>query len=244
MNDIVDVNTLFGPPPASSTDLPVDELLSLMQKHSIRACCTMSTVGMLLDHTAGNSATLAACREYPALIPVATVNPLSYFGGEGPAEQFVQEKFRMVRFFPTSQGWPVRFAPFRTLVRTLASKHLPIMVDVTGPGMATDLADMMSDVDCRVVLAGVDDRQVSEAVAVLRAMRGFYVETSGLTAVGALRLLEAGVGAERLLFGSAAPGRPVASALATVRHAGLSEEDQTAILGANARALLNLEPQE
>ncbi len=238
MSEILDVNTLFGPLPASSTDLPVDELLALLQKHAISACCTMSTVGMLLDHTSGNAATLSACRDTPSLLPVATVNPLCYFGGEGPAEQFVEQKFRLVRFFPSAQGWPIRFAPFRTLVRTLAARKLPIMVNVTEPGMATDLADMMDALECRVILAGVDDRQIAEAISVLRAHRSFYVETSGLTASGALKLLVAGVGAERVLFGSAAPGRPMASALAVVRHSGLSAEDQAAILGANAKAVL------
>jgi len=240
MSDIIDINTLFGPLPVSSTDLPVDELIALMQKHSISACCTMSTVGMLLDHTSGNAATLAACREMPSLRPVATVNPLCYFGGEGPAEQFVEAKFSLVRFFPSVQGWPLRFAPFRTLLRTLAARNLPVMINITEPGMATELVDMMDEIECRIVLAGVDDRQVSEAIAVLRAHKGFYVETSGLTATGALKLLVAGVGVERVLFGSAAPGRPMGSALAVVRHSGISEEHQAAILGANARVLLGI----
>lgn len=240
MSDILDVNTLFGPLPVSSTDLPVDELLELMQRHDIGACCTMSTVGMLLDHTTGNAATLAACRETPTLLPAATVNPLCYFGGEGPAEQFVQDGFRLVRFFPAVQGWPLHFAPFRTLLRTLAARHIPAMVDVTEPGMATQLADLMDGLDCRIILAGVDDRQVAEAIAVLRAHRNFYVETSGLVAVGALKLLVAGVGVERVLFGSSAPGKPMGSALAVVRHSGLSAQDQSAVLGVNARAVLGL----
>lgn len=238
MEPILDIHTLFGPLPVSSTDLPVDELLELMQRHGVGASCTMSTVGMLIDHASGNAATLAACRDAPALLPVASVNPLCYFGGEGPAEQFAQDGFRFVRFFPAEQGWPVAFAPFRTLLRTLAARRLPAMVTIPHLGMATELGDLMDGLDCRVILASVTDRQLSEVIAVLRAHPGFCVETSGLTAAGAVKLVVAGVGVERVLFGSAAPGRPVGSAIAAVRQSGLSEADQSAILGGNARELL------
>ena len=71
MDEIVDINTLFGPLPAASADLNVDSLLTLMQKHSVRAACTLSTLGLLLDPTIGNSATKAACVEHPELMPVA-----------------------------------------------------------------------------------------------------------------------------------------------------------------------------
>jgi len=240
MAEPLDINTLFGPLPASSTDLPVDELGVLMQKHGVGACCTMSTVGMLLDHTSGNAATLAACRETSSLIPVGTVNPLCYFGGEGPAQQFVDDGFRLIRFFPAQQGWPLRFAPFRTLLRTLTDRHLPVMVNVSCPGDATELADLTQGLSCRMILAGVDDRQVAEAIAVLRAHAGFYAETSGLAAAGAVKLLVAGVGPERVLFGSAAPAQPMGSALAAVRRSGVSEADHAAILGDNARALLGI----
>lgn len=240
MSAIIDVNTMFGPLPIASTDLPVDDLLELMRRHSVTAAFTMSTVGMLMDHNAGNAATRAACREAESLKPVATVNPLAYFGGEGPAMQFTEEGFKLVRFFPASQGWPIRFAPFRLLLQTLADRDIPVMVATPEPGMATDVADVAASCGCRVVLSEVSERGISEAIAILRAHPSFYVETSGLTAAGALKLVVAGVGAERVLYGSAAPARPIGSALAVVRHSGLSDADQEAILGGNARALFGL----
>ncbi len=240
MDQLVDVNTLFGPLPGASTDLSMDELPKLMARHSISVCCAMSTVGMLLDHSKGNAATIAACRDYPGLAPVATVNPIRYFGGDGPVEQFIEEGFKLMRFFPEAQGWPLRFAPFDSLLHSLSARHLPLMVDVHTPGMITEISEMMRGVDCRVILAGVSDRQAAEAIAVLRAHRGFYVETSGLAAAGAIKLLVAGAGADRVLFGSAAPAQPLGSAVAAVRHSGLSEADQALVLGDNARAILNL----
>lgn len=240
MQNSLDINTLFGPLPNASVDLSVDDLQALMRRHGIASCCTLSTIGMLLDHNTGNAATLAACREIPSLIPTATVNPMAYFGGEGPAMQFVEEGFRLVRFFPASQGWPYAYAPFRVLMGTLASRGIPAMVHLNGPGSATQLMDSLSGIEGRIVLADVDDRQISEVVALMRTHPTLYVETSGLAAAGAVKLLVAAVGADRLLFGSGAPAKPLGGALAAIRHAGLPDADVARIMGSNARALLGL----
>src|SRR5215468_11050422 len=112
MSEIIDINTLFGPMPAAASDLSVEELAALMKRHSVSAGCTLSTVGLLLDHNSGNSATRAACAENRALIPVATINPLSFFGTEGPHLRFKQDGFRLVRFFPVAQCWDVEHAAF------------------------------------------------------------------------------------------------------------------------------------
>ncbi len=80
MDEIIDVNTLFGPLPVASTDLSVDALITLMKRHRVESACTLSTLGLLLDPTVGNSATRAACGEHAELIPTATLNPTSYFG--------------------------------------------------------------------------------------------------------------------------------------------------------------------
>src|SRR5918911_145496 len=112
MDDIVDVNTLFGPLPAAATDLSVEDLAALMRRHGVRACCTLSTVGLLLDHNSGNAATRAACSENPSLVPVATINPQSYFGGNGGQTRFREDGFKLARFFPGLQGWDAVYAPF------------------------------------------------------------------------------------------------------------------------------------
>lgn len=240
MDHTLDINTLFGPLPSASVDLSVEHLQALMQKHGIAACCTLSTIGVLLDHNTGNAATLAACREAPWLIPAATVNPIAYFGGEGPAMQFQEEGFKLVHVFPAWQGWPYAFAPFRTLLSTLSARNLPVVVHLDGPGSATQLLDSVGDLDSRLILADVDDRQISEAVALMRRHANLSVETSGLSAAGAVKLLVAAVGAERVLFGSGAPAKPLGSALASIRFAGLSDSDMERVMGLNAMGLMGL----
>src|SRR5438105_5908305 len=106
MDEIVDVNTLFGPLPVASADLSVDALTSLMQPHHIGTAFTLSTLGLLLDPTVGNAATRAACSEHSELLPVATLNPTMYFGDTASVLRLASDGFRLVRFFPAAQGWP------------------------------------------------------------------------------------------------------------------------------------------
>src|SRR5258708_6472142 len=106
MDDIVDINTLFGPLPAASVDLAVDALLDMMSVQNVGTACTLSTLGMLLDPMVGNAATRAACSEHSQLKAVATLNPTMYFGDDGMSQSLKSEGFHLVRFFPGQQGWP------------------------------------------------------------------------------------------------------------------------------------------
>ncbi|MGC8668291.1 MAG: amidohydrolase family protein [Chthonomonadales bacterium] len=240
MPSIIDVNTIFGPLPEAAADLSVDDLTALMHRHSVDACCTLSTIGLLLDHRMGNAATKAACSENPRFIPVATMNPQSFYGGEGPHLRFRADGFKLARFFPGAQGWVPDYEPFIALVRALEAEGLPIMVDVSRPGEATRLVQSLGVDPAPLVLAGVDEQTLAEALVLMRAHPNLYVETSHLLALGAIKHVVEHVGAERVLFGSGAPARPMAGALAVVRHSGVPEEEQSHILGANAARLLGV----
>lgn len=240
MSEIIDINTLFGPAPAAASDLSVDDLSALMAKHSVGACCTLSTLGILLDPVAGNAATRAAAAENPRLVPVATYNPLLYFGQDGTAMHPRAEGFRMARFFPTLQGWPARFASFSAILRRLEPEGVPIMVDIGGPGCATQLLAALGPDHPPLVLAGVDESTFAEAIALLHTHDGLYIETSHLLMTGGVALAVERVGAERVLFGSGAPSRPMAAALSSVRLADISDEARALVLGGNARRLLGL----
>jgi len=241
MDDIIDINTMFGPFPAAASDLPVDELDVMMQKHGVRACCTLSTVGLLLDYNAGNAATRAACSENPSLVPVATLNPQTCFNVDVPIARFAADGFKLVRLFPALQGWEVGYAPFIALTKRLESEGLPLMVDVDRPGVATRLVASITTFPAPLILAGIDERTLAEAIALMRARPNVCLETSSLLATGALKQAVDCVGAERLLFGSGAPARPMASALGLLRHSGLTAEQHALVRGGNARKLLGIQ---
>lgn len=234
--EIVDVNTQFGPLPMASSDLAVDDLLGLMQKYQVQAAYTLSTLGLLLDPTAGNSATKAACGEHPKLFPIATLNPLMYFGDDSVIAGIVGE-YCMVRFAPQMQGYPLDFAPLGELVTAVAAS-LPVMIDVQKPGDITALERLIGDVAKPLILEGVHATLLAETVSALKRHPQWYVETSALLIPGAIKMLAETIGAERILLGTNAPLQPLAGAIQTVRLSGVTEQALTQILGANARRIL------
>lgn len=238
--DIVDVNTLFGPLPIASTDLSVDTLLGLMQKHQVGSACTLSTLGLMLDPAVGNAATLAACKEHPELLPVATFHPVMYFGNEEPVMRLKADGFRLVRFFPSTQGWPIDFAPFAALVQSLRAVGLPLMVEAERPGDATALQRILADYPAPVILAGVDSTTFAEAIASMRLNRNWNLELSRLLGPGCLKAVADAVGSDRLLFGTSAAYRPIGSALQVLRYSGLSPDQMQQALSGNVRRLLQM----
>ncbi len=240
MPEIIDVNTLFGPLPTASCDLSVDELCSMMDAHGVQSCCTLSTIGMLLDYSMGNGASRAACSENSRLLPVATLNPQSYFGGDGPWTRFGADGFKLVRFFPGPQGWNPEYAAFGAALDAMRDQKLPIMVDVPAAGVASGFARLLENYPAAVILAGVDVDTLAECVALLRTHAHFVIESSRLLASGAIKLVADSVGAARVLYGSGATARPMAASLRAVRYSGCSDADQAMILGQNARRVLGL----
>ena len=238
--EIIDINTLFGPLPPAASDLSVDDLTALMARHSIKVSCTLSTIGALLDHNAGNSATKAACSESPSLAPVATVNPKAFFGGEGAHTRFKADGFKLVRFFPAMQGWDPGSDAFAGLLTELAAQGLPIMIDTNDSGCATRAVSAAAGYGAAVILASIDEQTVSEAVSLARRNDNVYIETSNLLASGAISHAVDVIGPERLMFGSGAPSRPTASGLAALKFSGLSEGDMERVLGGNAKRVLGI----
>ncbi len=240
MDEIIDVNTLFGPLPQASNDLTVESLLALMQHNGVGRACTLSTLGLLLDPAVGNAVTKATCGENTSLLPVATFNPTMYFGDAALLAAASSDGFRLVRFFPAQQGWPLDFAPFRALIAALRPANLPIMVGVAQSGDITALARILTDYPAPVILADVHAGLLAEAIAALRENPTWHLELSRLLAPGAIQAVATAVGASRLLFGSNAPSHPIASALDTLHFAGVSDADRQQILAANALRVLKL----
>lgn len=240
MDHIIDVDTMFGPLPAGAADLSVDELAGMMSRHQVQACCTLSTIGMLLDHNAGNAATRVACSEQTNLLPVATLNPQLLFTLDDLLTRLKADGFKMVRFFPAEQGWDPSYGPIRGIAEALQTEGLPMMIGVERTGSASRIVGALANHPGPLILAGVDETTVAEAVSLMRQNDHLYLSTANLVAVGLVKQVIDSVGADRLLYGSGAPSRPMASALGVLKFADLADEQRTAVLGGNAHKLFGV----
>ena len=238
---ILDGCTLFGPWPQHAADLSVETLISTMAKNGIVRSMATATTGIFFDYRQGNSDTLAAARKHPQqLFPVATLDPRAYPESLDEAEARAGEGFRLFRFFPERQGWPLRFAPFRDLLQKCDSLNVPVAVTTSQAGDITALADEVGFTRAPLLLSGVTMKNFAEALAVMRSDSKFYVETTGLLAPGALEIVRDTVenGAERMIFSSYSPLRYLATALAPVLSSDLNEAEKALVLGGNLKRLL------
>jgi predicted TIM-barrel fold metal-dependent hydrolase len=238
---ILDGCTLFGPWPQHAADLSVESLLATMAQNGIVRSMATATTGIFYDYRQGNSETLAVAKQHPQqLFPVATLDPRAYPECMEEAESRAAEGFRMFRFFPERQCWPLRFAPFRDLLQKCDSLGVMVAVTTSQAGEITRLADEVAFTSAPLVLAGVTSRHLGEAIAMMKSDRKFYLETTGLLAPGALEAVRDNVegGVERLIFASYSPLRYLSTALAPVLSADLSDEDKALVLGGNLKRLL------
>ena len=239
--DLIDISTLFGPWPIASADMTVASLLQLMARHGVKRACTLSTLGVLLDASSGNAATRAACQEHVELLPAASIDPTHLTANAGAVQSLKQQGFRLLRFYPGLQGWPVTSASFAGLVQEAAAQGVPVAVHVDRPGMVSDLARTVGTGAGDIILAGVDLRLAAETVAALAGKSTWSIETSHLHATGLIAALAEQLGADRLLFGTGAPAQPVAGAAAALLRARLSQADTQKIAAGNARRILKLD---
>lgn len=236
---IFDACTLFGPWPQHE-DLDLQSLLGIMSQNGIARSMALSTLGIFYDFRAGNEATLAATRENPTLIPVGTLDPRAYPAALDEAERCGSNNFRMFRFYPDRQGYPIRFQPFRELLQKCDQLHITVAVSVSRPGDATELADAVAFTQAPLLLSGVTAATLGEAISVLRTSPKFHLETTHLLAPGALEAVVNSVpsGADRLVFASDSPLRYLSSALGPVLASSLSNDQKAAILGGNLKRLV------
>jgi predicted TIM-barrel fold metal-dependent hydrolase len=238
---IFDGCTLFGPWPQHPANLTVDSLIAVMAQHGVVRSLATATTGIFHDYRQGNVETLDAARHHPQqLFPVATLDPRVYPEALGEAEARAKEGFRLFRFFPDRQNWPVRYAPFRELLQKCDELQVPVAVTMSKPGDITELAEAVAFTQSPLLLAGVTPPNLGEAISVMKTDAKFYLETTFLISPGALEAVRDTVpnGAQRLVFSSYSPLRYLTAALHPILYSSLSDDDKTLVLGGNLKRLL------
>jgi predicted TIM-barrel fold metal-dependent hydrolase len=212
---------------------------------------------------AGNQETLRATKDYPdTLIPVGSVNPLTFWDSDDLVKQLFQYSFGIVRFFPTEQGWPIDFEPFRYLLQLLSKipkpiadqsiqlpkatrgwkqwtdSGVPVIISIGKPGDATQLLRLISDYPAPIVLCGVTHETLIESLYVLKQNEQVLIETHRLTGPDSLEKVRDAVGADRLVFGSGGSALSIKAAVDHVRKSDFNQTELDAVFSGNASSIL------
>ena len=236
--EIIDANTVFGPWPIVRADMAVDRLVTALKNHKVSQALAISTVGVLHNHGDGNAETLKVCGERDMLIPVATVDPRGHFGPMGTLAKLAQQGFKMFRFFPQLQDWPLDHAAFCDVLDELESVKLPVMMQARDTGYPSALARNLKGRTITFILEGISFENMAEAVSVMREHENVMCDTREVRVPGALRFLVDQVGADRVVFGSGCLRSSLAAALSYVMDAEISDENKTKVLAGNMKRLL------
>jgi len=237
---IFDACTFFGPWP-SHDDLTLQSLLTIMGQSGISRSMTVSTTGIFHDFRAGNAQTYDAVTKNPGqLLSSASLDPRAYPDCLEEAEQCAANGFRLFRFYPDRQNWPIRYTPFRELLQKCDSLGVTVAVNVSAPGDCTELADTVAFTQAPLLLSGVTSQTLGEAIAVLRSSPKFHIETTHLVAPGAFEAIVKHVpnGADRLVFSSHSPLRYISAALGPVLASGLTPDQKALVLGGNLKRIV------
>jgi uncharacterized protein len=235
---VVDLNASIGRTPHGGRVQPLDALVRLAARHGVALVGACSLRGVFYDHRVGNDETVRIAQEHPGVLPVGTINP-KQVDGDDEADRCIAAGLRLFRFYPEQQGWQVDSPVFRRIARRLGEGGAAISVVLGGWGTVGTLAAATADLGVTVIALGVHYFQLGDAVEALRQFPHLYAETSRLGTHGALKHLVERVGAERVVFGSGMPEKPLTSALNAVWLADLTDDERARILSENALRLLS-----
>ena len=261
--DIIDINTLFGAYPSQRAESTAETLVDTLGRQGVAHALTLSTWGVFYHDMAGNQETLGATQTFAdQLIPVGTVNPMTFWDSEELLHHLVQTSFRVIRLFPKEQGWPIDFEPLRKIVGLLAQTPKPdlerieglpkatrgwplwndrgvtIMVTIDKPGDATQLYRIVADYPAPVIVVGATPPTLIEVLTVMNRCENMILETHQLTVPDGLARIRDAVGADRIVYGSGGAALSIRAAIDYVKQSSLTDAEKAAVLGGNTSSIL------
>lgn len=235
---ILDLYTLFGAVPPRGAEPGTGTLKAMMAKYGVAGAVTLSTRAIFHSPSAGNRETQVRCSESGgSLLPAGVLDP------RVAQSDTLLAGSRLICLFPTTQKWPLAYAPLENAVKGLVGRgvKVPLLFEASQPGDATQFARLLTTAGYAgsVVFSGLTGPAFSEAVALAQQDERYLLCTDALRGVGEIAYAVSLVGANRVVFGSGGVSRgSVAAALAVVKAASLSETDREQVLGGNTKRLL------
>lgn len=210
--------------------------------HPVDRAAVCSTRGVFVNCEDGNCEVQRASGNYARF---ACIGPPPH--AEYDLAHYARRGFCGVRLYPQHHSYHPLYEPFVDIVLEQAAMIgwpvlLPLRIimnwgmPMLDAGVIAALVERHPKVNW--ILAGVNYlHELQMAEAMMRRFPGVHLETSCIMGFEALRGLVERHGAERILFGSAAPMQHRGAGVEKILRAKISESAREAILGGNAERL-------
>jgi hypothetical protein len=233
------------------------ELVALLRKKGVTQAWTGSYEALMMRDVAGVNKRLAdACKQHGAnfLVPFGTVNPKEPDWQEDLRRCQEEHKMPGIRLYPSYHGYglddPVTGELFSLVAKrkmllqiALAMEdprvQFPLMkVPPTDPGPLVDLAKQNPTLRIQALNVGYWGGPQTGHMAEVQKLDNVYFDIAYREGVGGVAKFIHATSPTRVLFGSHFPFFYWESAFLKVREAGLSPEQEKAVLEGNAHAFL------
>jgi predicted TIM-barrel fold metal-dependent hydrolase len=240
---VIDVSVLVGASPLlqPAAAYGIDAAQRELTAHQISTALLATRTGATYRTEVGNDLALSAAGSHAGLqiLPLATLNPRQYLDWPAELDRALAAGVAGIRFFPDEQGWTLDSEAFQAMTRRVRGR-LPLLVPVSQFGDASRIGRATAEIDGPVVLVGGHYTQLGDCLAALKRWSHLHLETSRLGQFRGVETVVSEVGAERLLFGSGTPARPIQASLNAVLAAHISDREKRAILANNSSRLFGL----
>ena len=235
---LIDAYTLLGSWPLSERDLTLEDLAAGMQARGIARSLVTHTSAIFYDPPIGNALAQSLAAQHAQLSPVAVIDPLRYPACLDEIARCLGAGIRIFRLCPREHGYPFSgsVGPLREVLSRLDQARLLLvdLAELSVPIITPDIVELLP----APTAFTVDNRGLGTLVHAAHLNPRVWAETSRLDGGSAVQLAVQHLGAERVVFGSAAPLLSVGSAVMSVQYAEISEGDRVLVFAGNiARAL-------
>lgn len=241
---MIDVNVLFGATPwaTSVEDYGLEAARAEIRGHGIAAALVTARSGVEFRHEVGNDETFAAVERGDAvtrLYPIATINPVQFLDWRAEVRRVLATGAVGFRLFPREQGWEVDSEAFRQVAEVVLARR-PLLVPLVRFGDASRIGAVTAGMGQPVVLLGGHYTQLGDCLSAMERWPHLHLETSRLGQFLGVETVVRSAGAERLLFGSGCPEKPIQSPLNAVLTARIPDAAKRSILSGNAARLFGI----
>ena len=253
---MIDVNAYTGNWPFRPLPGPTPEdLFARLKAEGIERALVSPIEGIFYDEPQlANEEICQALRDFPALVPVAVLNPK--LSNWQRSLDICCEKYsiRAVKLYPNYHHYDLGSSDVKPLFKAVGERGIPVIVqmrvqDVRSQsplGSAPDV-DVMDAIkaarahpDTRYVISAIKWGEVQSKAKEIMELSNVWIDISNIEYTDGLRRTIQVCGARQLLFGTHAPFFVVRSAILKLKEAELSQQERDAITRDNASIVFGI----